>query len=63
MNTQPIKVTLDLTHHDGCSHEQSALVRDLTKDTSISALLSSLGADTLEIRFATCHQPSGALNP
>lgn len=54
MNTPLVNVTLDLSDHGGCSHQQSAMLRDLTKDTSVSALLESLGADTLEIRFARC---------
>jgi hypothetical protein len=55
MNDPLVNVTLDLSKHGGCSYEQSALVRDLTKDTSVKALLESLGADTLEIRFGTCE--------
>lgn len=55
MKTPLINVTLDLTNHGGCSYQQSAMLRDLTKDTSVSALLESLGADTLEIRFGSCE--------
>ena len=55
MNTSPINVTLDLSGHSGCSHHQAGLLRDLTKDTSVSALLESLGADSLEIRFSRCE--------
>jgi hypothetical protein len=56
MKTPRINVTLDLSHHGGCSYQQSALLRDLTRDTSVSALLESLGADTLEIRFGSCEE-------
>lgn len=55
MNSPLVNVTLDLSNHGGCSYQQSALVRDMTKDTSVRALLESLGADTLEIRFGTCE--------
>ena len=56
-------ITLDLSGHGGCSVQQSALVRDLTKDSSVTALLESLGADSLEIRFATCDDELVALRP
>lgn len=59
MKTQLINVTLDLSSHVGCSHHQAAILRDLTKDTSVSALLESLGADTLEIRFSRCDAEVG----
>jgi hypothetical protein len=55
MNTPLINVTLDLSNHAGCSYQQSALLRDLTKNTSVTALLESLGADVLEIRFGSCE--------
>lgn len=54
MNTPLVNVTLDLSRHGGCSHQQNAFVRDLTKDTSVTALLESLGADSVEIRFGSC---------
>jgi hypothetical protein len=50
-----VHVTLDLSTRAGCSVHQTALLRDLTRDTSVSALLQSLGADTLEIRFGKCQ--------
>lgn len=53
MKTPLVNVTLDLSRH-GCSYQQSALLRDLTKDTSVTALLESLGADSVEIRFGSC---------
>lgn len=60
MNKNLVNVTLDLTQHSGTSHQQSAILRDLTKDTSVSALLESLGADTLEIRFGSGEtEPQG----
>lgn len=59
MNTPLVNVTLDLSAHSGCSHHQAAILRDLTKDASVSALLESLGADTLEIRFAHCDSEIG----
>lgn len=55
MNTSLVNVTLDLSKHGGCSYQQSALLRDLTKDTSVTALLEHLGADVLEIRFGSCE--------
>lgn len=56
MKTPPINVTLDLSHHGNCNHQQSALLREITRDASVSALLESLGADTLEIRFGACDE-------
>ncbi len=54
-------VTLDLSRHGGCSVQQSALLRDLTKDSSVTALLESLGADSLEIRFTPCDSEGASL--
>lgn len=54
MKTTLTHVTLDLTGHGGCSAQQSALLYDLTKDASVSAILESFGADCLEIRFTPC---------
>ena len=54
MKTTLTHVTLDLSRHGGCSVQQSALLCDLTRDATVSAILESFGADCLEIRFTPC---------
>ncbi len=54
MRSSMTHVTLDLSRRGGCSLQQSAILRDLTKDSSVTALLESLGADSVEIRFTPC---------
>ena len=54
-------VPLDLPRHGSCSVQQSALLRDLPKDSSVTALLESLGADSVEIRFSPCDKEKAPL--